>query len=1201
MEKTFFEKYIDDVTHGDARTRASVEAILARTDEILNDREAGKTRVSGLVVGRVQSGKTRNYTGLALKAADEGWNVILVLTSPITALAQQTQDRLCNDFKKSGVTDSTSKRLNFLGTGEIDEPTALGARHYFYWGVAMKEKTCLKRVTTWLDDNRRLGRQMRVLVIDDEADNATPDSSGVKGIPLDEDEIAVQIDAMRAVEGKDFSSLADWFAALQTREWTEDEEASLAHLRAHIADLKFDDILANGTYRRLLGLVDVEILHLVKAYFNGKGSGKGNRSPKAFCKLLQSILKVAEERSTINRAICSIVGSKDYSFARLAYIGYTATPYACILNERPGMTPLYADFIASLEKSPRYFGLEAVFGPYPAASKDEDEKKRPRMNIVRAITEEERKNFLVPLEASSEKEKKKETSGKKKTSGGASPDLKHVLLDDLSFVRKGSEVAWESLRDAVAWAFCTAAARRWIFSGTADKKLEQRWTTMLMNVSQKSAVHEKQKQLLDRYLTSSLKTEARRAAFRRRCKAVWERETARFTIEQFNALFNANPDHDENYGACESAYLAWARVEANLDYFMDAKKERWHIVILNSGHKDHQDIYLQTKKPLLEGEHLWFVLGGNTISRGLTLHGLTTSYFDRVRKSVAVDTMTQMGRWFGYREGYELLPRIWMTAETIVEMKRAALVEKRMHESIKENFEAKFSPSDAAHYQQIYCWGRRLSGRDACQRDLSVGSGTQGTIREFPRDPSRKREIFETVCRFLRDHEDWQERDRPKGKGIRDYLYADNPLWTGIQAARVRELMEELLPLYPSSSKLVLNGLIHEIDEDSAKTPWDVVLAIPEKEESAPRFPLRPDVPGVRGPVPANTPTLVETKDSVKGSTNIYVQYNANIRNEFLYREDIRVLVEKGGKAVISKVIAHLEAEAEKTGDKKIEKQLEKIDTALSPFTGRTRHERLERLCKELSDAAKSGCPHSIPNAVRVLWRHTEMGGYYDRHSPDYMEAVHEGAGKLNPMLMINLLTWKDARDGDFPFVALSLYWPKHAPNTFHAVSVGLEDVVTAKAPVADTPPRTKAASVEKVPSAEMPEIKIGKLAQAAFPVLFGEGKVTADDVAYLCSKAAEKDFKSRSNQVLKETTGDIEKDACDALGRKRFYAKIVLPFEGKKYLLTSQWYKKGLPNLLSWLVAHGLPSNRIKALCGADAVGKRGGASSKCKLIDKV
>lgn len=135
-----------------------------------------------------------------------------------------------------------------------------------------------------------------------------------------------------------------------------------------------------------------------------------------------------------------------------------------------------------------------------------------------------------------------------------------------------------------------------------------------------------------------------------------------------------------------------------------------------------------------------------------------------------------------------------------------------------------------------------------------------------------------------------------------------------------------------------------------------------------------------------------------------------------------------------------------------------------------------------------------------------------------------KGAGKLNPMLMINLLAWKDAHGCDLPFVALSLYWPKHAPNAFHAVCVGLEDVVTTKAPVADTPPKAKTASVEKDPSDEMPEIKIGKLARAAFPVLFGEGKVTADDVAYLCSKAAEKDFKSRSNQVLKETTVTLKR-----------------------------------------------------------------------------
>jgi Z1 domain len=54
-------------------------------------------------------------------------------------------------------------------------------------------------------------------------------------------------------------------------------------------------------------------------------------------------------------------------------------------------------------------------------------------------------------------------------------------------------------------------------------------------------------------------------------------------------------------------------------------------------------------------------IGGNTLSRGLTLEGLVCSYF--VRSATAYDTLLQMGRWFGYRPGYGDLVRIWMTAD----------------------------------------------------------------------------------------------------------------------------------------------------------------------------------------------------------------------------------------------------------------------------------------------------------------------------------------------------------------------------------------------------------------------------------------------------------------------------------------------------------------------------------------------------------
>jgi hypothetical protein len=54
-------------------------------------------------------------------------------------------------------------------------------------------------------------------------------------------------------------------------------------------------------------------------------------------------------------------------------------------------------------------------------------------------------------------------------------------------------------------------------------------------------------------------------------------------------------------------------------------------------------------------------VGGNSLSRGLTLEGLSTSYF--FRNSQMYDTLLQMGRWFGYRDGYADLCRLWISDE----------------------------------------------------------------------------------------------------------------------------------------------------------------------------------------------------------------------------------------------------------------------------------------------------------------------------------------------------------------------------------------------------------------------------------------------------------------------------------------------------------------------------------------------------------
>ncbi|MDE7104546.1 MAG: Z1 domain-containing protein, partial [Ruminococcus sp.] len=90
------------------------------------------------------------------------------------------------------------------------------------------------------------------------------------------------------------------------------------------------------------------------------------------------------------------------------------------------------------------------------------------------------------------------------------------------------------------------------------------------------------------------------------------------------------------------------------------------IKVVNSSRKDNTLVY-----PENDGIRV-IAVGGLALSRGLTLEGLIISYF--YRNTCTYDVLMQMGRWFGYRHGYEDLFRIWIgekTAEWYADIARA--------------------------------------------------------------------------------------------------------------------------------------------------------------------------------------------------------------------------------------------------------------------------------------------------------------------------------------------------------------------------------------------------------------------------------------------------------------------------------------------------------------------------------------------------
>jgi hypothetical protein len=85
-------------------------------------------------------------------------------------------------------------------------------------------------------------------------------------------------------------------------------------------------------------------------------------------------------------------------------------------------------------------------------------------------------------------------------------------------------------------------------------------------------------------------------------------------------------------------------------------------------------------------------VGGMSLSRGLTLEGLCTSYF--YRNSQMYDTLMQMGRWFGYRDGYADVCRLWLTEEAQHWYAHVTLATEELRDEVRRMRRLSLTPKD---------------------------------------------------------------------------------------------------------------------------------------------------------------------------------------------------------------------------------------------------------------------------------------------------------------------------------------------------------------------------------------------------------------------------------------------------------------------------------------------------------------------------
>lgn len=496
-----------------------------------------------------------------------------------------------------------------------------------------------------------------------------------------------------------------------------------------------------------------------------------------------------DERSKINDLIVNLVegkthDGKEFDGEPLAmnYIGYTATPYANFLNESHPESLYPSSFIRTLQPSNEYFGAKQIFGI--EGTEDSD-----GLDIIRSVDDDS--------------------------------------LEDVKLLHNGqSSKLPKALIDSLAWFLCAASAMRVIG--------HQKPISMLVHTSQKQDHHQRVANSIEKWL----KQETDKEQLLCICKEVWERETAQFTVESFRQQFPDYPNADaiKDYPSFEEIRKEIIKLVSYISHIPlnEDKQMEYHSGIhlcidncSNNGVNDENMVVrLAYPDPALPNypkpAPVFIVIGGNTLSRGLTIEGLVSTFF--LRASNQADSLMQMGRWFGYRKGYEMYPRIWMTDKTREKFEFLAQLEHELREDLRRFMDAGADPTEygpRVKNSPKVSWLRITSPnkmKSAIEADMDF-SGTNVQTVVFSEESSDLLHNIEITEKFLDS----------LGNGERSYSN-NSVVWRNVEFDLIKNgLLINKYRFHPRAS--VFNQIDAFCDwyEKSAKeakyTGWNVVAA----------------------------------------------------------------------------------------------------------------------------------------------------------------------------------------------------------------------------------------------------------------------------------------------------------------------------------------------------------------------------------------
>jgi hypothetical protein len=345
--------------------------------------------------------------------------------------------------------------------------------------------------------------------------------------------------------------------------------------------------------------------------------------------------KKADEAPT---AINGLIRKITKHFHRYGYVGYTATPFANIFIPLDKDNLFPRDFIINLPAPSNYIGAEKIFG----TSLEADETNDDLLPIVRKIDD-----YRVFF-----------------------PD-RHKIDD------KTPASLPESLQTAIKCFIVTCAIR-------VARGYENKHNSMLIHISRYLIWQNSLKEVIENlflYYKRGIEQEDRGV------------------LEQFRAIFEVDSDNYTSYCTTTQNILnssfrdidskmkvhTWEEIKPCLYSAVQKIK----IMSINGKSADALEYYENEKTGISV-----IAIGGDKLSRGLTLEGLSVSYF--LRASKMYDTLMQMGRWFGYRPGYVDLCRLFTSSELNEWFRHITMASEDLREEFYAMWNAKATPEKYA-------------------------------------------------------------------------------------------------------------------------------------------------------------------------------------------------------------------------------------------------------------------------------------------------------------------------------------------------------------------------------------------------------------------------------------------------------------------------------------------------------------------------